>query len=96
MIHVEDIFVLPQGYVKAFAEYQDKKKAYDREVERLEGFRQTIVMKIQIGSNEVLNKLIAQVDNMADLNIINNQFLMIKKVDQIEDKSTEHPTRRRR
>jgi len=36
-------------------------------------------MKIQIGSNENLQKLITQVDNLVDLNIMNSQFLLIDK-----------------
>lgn len=77
-IDAENIFILPKGYVEARKEYERKREEYDRAILQLEQFRDTIIMKVQIGSDQVLDKLIGQADNLADLNIINNQ-LMIEK-----------------
>ena len=71
-----DLFIIPDNYKKALAEYQMKKAKIQEQVKQIEAHRNTIIMKIQIGSNEVLDKLVTQVDNMADLNIMNNQFLI--------------------
>jgi hypothetical protein len=75
-IVAEDLFVVPESYKKALAEYEAYKKDIEDKIEQLEAQRDTILLKIQIGSNQVLDKLITQVDNLADLNIMNSQFLL--------------------
>mgnify|MGYP000992201450 CR=1 FL=1 len=68
------LFILPPAYLAALKDYEEKQQRYKDETEKLEEFRDMIVMKIQIGSNQVLDKLVAQVDNMADLQIMNKQL----------------------
>jgi hypothetical protein len=75
-IITEDLFVIPESYKKALAEYEAYKKDIQDKVEQLEAQKDTILLKIQIGSNQVLDKLVTQVDNLADLNIMNSQFLL--------------------
>jgi hypothetical protein len=72
----EDLFIIPQGYIDALRVYEEERDRIGREIAILENNRDTIIMKIQIGSNQVLDKLITQVDNLADLNIMNSQFLL--------------------
>lgn len=75
-ILAEDLFILPDNYIKARYEYEQIKSEIESQVRDLDEKMKTIIMKIQIGSNQVLDKLITQVDNMADLNIMNKQFLL--------------------
>jgi methylaspartate ammonia-lyase len=75
-IVAEDLFIIPESYKKALAEYQSEKDKQQQEIDQLEAQKDTILLKIQIGSNQVLDKLITQVDNLADLNIMNSQFLL--------------------
>jgi hypothetical protein len=75
-ILAEDLFVIPESYTEAMKKYNEEKKEIDNKTRELEGNKETIIMKIQIGSSAVLDKLITQVDNMADLNIMNSQFLL--------------------
>jgi len=75
-LRAEDIFVVPAAYTASLKEYQAKKDAIEAEMKVLEAARDTILLKIQIGSNEVLDRLVTQVDNMADLNIMNTQLLL--------------------
>jgi hypothetical protein len=70
------IFVYPRAYLEAEEEYEQKREEYQEAVATLENLRDTIVMKIQIGSNEVLDRLIRDVDNMGDLRVINTQLLL--------------------
>jgi hypothetical protein len=72
----EEIFVIPENYKKALSEYQQKIDEIEGKVKMLNAQCKTITMKIQIGSAGVLDKLVQQIDNMADLNIINNQLLL--------------------
>lgn len=75
-IVTEDLFILPESYKIALSEYEEYKKDIEGKIEDLEAKRDTILLKIQIGSNQALDKLITQVDNLADLNIMNSQFLL--------------------
>lgn len=72
----EDLFIIPESYKIALSEYEAYKKDIQDKVEQLEAQKDTILLKIQIGSNQVLDKLVTQVDNLADLNIMNSQFLL--------------------
>jgi len=78
-IPAEEIFVIPQNYKDAWNEFNEIRKDVQRRVDDLYAQKETIIMKIQIGSNENLQKLITQVDNLVDLNIMNSQFLLIDK-----------------
>lgn len=75
-IIAEDLFIIPESYKEELAKYEAYKKDMQNKIEQLEAHRDTILLKIQIGSNQILDKLITQVDNLADLNIMNNQFLL--------------------
>jgi hypothetical protein len=75
-IIAEDLFIIPESYKIALAEFESNEKDINDKVEQLEAQKDTILLKIQIGSNAILDKLITQVDNLADLNIMNSQFLL--------------------
>lgn len=75
-VDIKDLFVIPQAYLDELKKYQDYMDDLKGKMEQLEAQRDTILLKIQIGSNQVLDKLITQVDNLADLNIMNSQFLL--------------------
>jgi len=75
-IVTEDLFVVPQAYLDELAKYEEKENDIKERISQLEAQKDTILLKIQIGSNQVLDKLITQVDNLADLNIMNSQFLL--------------------
>lgn len=75
-IITEDLFIIPESYKMALAEYTDALAKQTEQITQLEAQRDTILLKIQIGSNAILDKLITQVDNLADLNIMNSQFLL--------------------
>ena len=75
----EDIFVVPAAYLEAMEAYRKEWEDVDQKKKGLESAKDTIIMKIQIGSNQVLDRLIEQVDNMCDLNIMNTQLLLENK-----------------
>lgn len=72
----EDLFVIPEGYLTAQAEYQEKFDEIEEKIKNLEATRKTIEMKIQIGSSSTMDKLVMQVDNMGDLNLMNTQLML--------------------
>ncbi len=75
-IIAEDLFIIPEAYLIELKKYEENKKNIEDKITQLEAQKDTILLKIQIGSNQVLDKLITQVDNLADLNIMNSQFLL--------------------
>lgn len=84
----EDIFEIPESYTKAYEEYRKELDSIEEKITQLNAQAKTITMKIQIGSTASLANLIAQVDNMADLNIINSHLILGAADDQklIENK----------
>jgi len=75
-LEAADIFVIPKAYTEALAEYEKKKEELDKEIKNIEAQKNTIIMKIQIGSGAALDKLVMQVDNMGDLNLMNSQLML--------------------
>jgi len=75
-IKADELFVIPKNYLDALKEYEEKKKLIDEEVEKLRATTQTIIMKIQLGSSATMDKLIMQIDNMGDLNLVNTQLML--------------------
>lgn len=70
------LFVLPDGYAEARSAYDTALVEWQAQLDQLEQYKETIILKIQIGSPQVLAKLIEQVDNLADLNIVNANLLL--------------------
>lgn len=67
----------PKNFKTAF----DKWKAIESEIRAkitaLESQKDTLILKIQIGSNAILDKLITQVDSLGDLNLFGEQLSLI-------------------
>ena len=75
-LDVADIFVYPEEYVVAKAEYDSKVKAYNKTKNEILARRDSIIVKIKIGSDKVLQKLIEQADNLIDLDLTSTQLLL--------------------
>lgn len=76
-LEAEHIFIFPKAYEIALKEYEKKKSEIEKKVELLEAQKNTLVMKVQIGSNTALDKLVLEVDNLGDLSLMNKQFLQL-------------------
>lgn len=77
-IDPEDLFVLPQAYLDALREYESIRDSINKKIKDLENAKNTIVLKLQIGSAVTLDKIVMQVDNIGDLNLMNTQLLLEK------------------
>jgi predicted transport protein len=78
-IPAEDIFIIPQAYLEALAEYDKQKEGLEKKIKDLKNVEKTITLKLQIGSAATLDKLVMQVDNMGDLNLVNTQLSLEDK-----------------
>ena len=72
----EDLFVIPNSYQQALIEYKEKKEQIDAQIKHIESMTLTIITKIQIGSNAAMDKLVMQIDNLGDLNLVNTQLML--------------------
>jgi hypothetical protein len=70
------LLVLPADYLEAMEKYEATLTEWEAEVEKADAIKETLILKIQIGSNEVLKRLIEQADNLADLQLVNNRLLL--------------------
>jgi hypothetical protein len=76
-----DMFEIPQSYKDAYNIWLDSKRLIDKELQDLSASYDTILLKVNLGSNAVLDKLIEQVDNLAELSLV-NAHLTISPVTQ--------------
>lgn len=73
----EVLFDIPQNYRDAHAEYKEKYARWKEERDKVISTTETLVMKIQLGSNQVLDKLIAQADDLAEISLISSTLKLI-------------------
>ena len=78
-IQAEHLFVIPQNYKLALSKYNEIRKKVNKQIAELTAHRNTIIYKLNIGSNASLENLITEVDNLSDLSIMNTQFLLTEE-----------------
>lgn len=66
----EDIFYLPAEYVFELEKYNEARATYEAALQAIAELKETIELKILIGSAESLSNLIEQAENLADLNFV--------------------------
>lgn len=70
----EELFVLPPAFLKERAEWEAERDRVEAKIKEITTMRDTVIMKIQIGSSARLDSLIMEVDSMGDLSILNAQL----------------------
>lgn len=76
-IDPEDILEMPESYKIARAEWEKKKAEVDNQIKALTAQKDSLVLRINIGSNAILDKLITQVDSLGDLDLFSNKLSLI-------------------
>lgn len=84
MIEPEILFRYPANYVEAYEKYSTAMDEYSERILQLSNIRDTLEMKINLGSNRILDKLIEQADNLADLNLVNSSLILTAPDDPIK------------
>lgn len=72
----EQLFTLPAEYLSALESYNEAERAWQSQIDQTNEIKDTLILKIQIGSAKVLEKLVEQVDNLADLQLVNTRLLL--------------------
>lgn len=75
-LRAEDLFIIPESYTKELDEVLEHNAKIDEEIQYLGDMLNTIIMKIQIGSDKHLAPLIEDVENIGDLRLVNSQLLL--------------------
>ena len=76
LISVHDIFVIPEAYLIEYDKFQEAYVFWEKEGKQLEELRKTLSIKVQIGSDKALAKLVEQADNLGDLRLVNSRLLL--------------------
>ncbi len=72
-----DIFVIPPAYNEEVTKWRARRKEILKNIRLLESTRDSIILKIQIGSSIMLDKIVAQVDALGDLNLFNDRLQLV-------------------
>ncbi len=75
-VNVEYIFKIPKPYKIEYAKWQAQEEIIDREIEKLTAQLKTIEVKIHLGSNQQLDKLILEADNLGEISLINSKLML--------------------
>lgn len=70
------IFVYPEAYLKSYEEWMQKTKEINEKIDKLHAQKETLLLKIQIGSNTSLDRLVDSVDNMIDITLMNSKLML--------------------
>ena len=72
----DQLFETPPTYIEALAKWQKHDDELEAKLATLTAQRDTINMKVNIGSDKALASLIAEADNLTDLTLVNNKLLL--------------------
>lgn len=72
-----DIMEMPAVYAEEHGKWEVIKKGIDEKIKALHSQKESLILRIQIGSNAVLDKLITQVDSLGDLNLFSDKLNLI-------------------
>jgi len=73
-IDPNDLLVIPKTFTKELDIFQKIKTRIQKEIDVLEAHKKTVIMKIQIGSSKMLDKVVSQVDNLGELNLMDTRL----------------------
>lgn len=75
-IPVDELFVMPQEYVDALGQWEQHNNNVGARLEELRAKYDTLVTKVNLGSDKALSNLIAEADNLVDISLMNSKLLL--------------------
>jgi virulence-associated protein VagC len=88
------IMETPKSFDEAYKIWKAKREQADKEIKDLDNQREVLILKIQLGSNAILDKLITQVDSLGDLDLFSNQLTLIAENINQKQKQLSNGTKR--
>jgi len=75
-VPVELIFKIPEAYKEEFRLWKEENDEINNKISQLQSQLKTIEVKIQLGSNQQLDKLIQEADNLGEISLINSRLML--------------------
>lgn len=75
--NMETLFVLPEEFKQELMMYHEIAGNANAKIKAIELESDSLITRIQLASNKILDKLIQEVDDMGDISLINTQLTLI-------------------
>lgn len=72
VLPVKEVFEIPKEYTDLWDEYKAANAAIDAQITALNQECETLTTRIQLASDKTLERLIAEVDDMGDISLVDN------------------------
>ena len=73
-LQAKDLFVIPKNYLEALEEFNQVTEHIENQIKEHEATKETLELKIQIGSSKILDVFIEEVDSMGSLSLLNDSL----------------------
>jgi hypothetical protein len=77
LLKAHDFFVIPEEYKKMWNEWREKKNELEEKIRQIQLQSDTLITRIQLASDKVLEKMISEVDDMGDISLMDTKLKMI-------------------
>lgn len=75
---LDEFFVIPEEYLKMQQERRDEQRKVEAEIHALQIQLETLEVRIMLASDKALQKLINEVDDMGDINLIDTRIKLLQ------------------
>jgi hypothetical protein len=73
-IKADELFIFPQVYLDELEKWHANERLVQDDLQKLRGTKDTVLLKVNIGSDKALEDVIAQADSLATLDLVNRQL----------------------
>lgn len=80
-VTVGTLFVIPEEFRDKYDKYLAKKDVLEQAIKAVEIQSESIITRIHLADDKILNKLIAEVNDMGDLSFMDESLRLMSKVD---------------
>lgn len=77
--NLKEIFIFPKEYQEKLDEYKKISKEVNEKIDKIEGEKKALVMRVKLASNNILEKLIMEVDDMGELSLMDTKLKQLTK-----------------
>lgn len=81
----EDVFIVPAEYEQKLVDWRANEEQIAADLKRLEGIKETVMLKVNIGSDKALEDVISQADSLATLDLVNRKLTAGNQTNEITD-----------
>ena len=77
LLKAEEFFIIPEEYKKLWEEWRAQKTKSEKEIRTIQIQSDTLITRIQLASDKTLEKMIAEVDDMGDISLMDTKLKML-------------------